>query len=275
MADEETIDTEALQAQIDLSMSFMHGLVSSWIKPSAKIARTSDKTVEDELKESLRRPPRLGVGASIPDAGSSNTREAARLKGQLVGKRKRDTDDDPVPPSKHHQSANDDDDDEESRAGAIKKKAVADPFTTKPKKTQPVQSKPPTEICPQTEKRYALTAKEDLHNVSASGIKILQKSNAAASDDPGTELVTTLPSELTASAQKCRVDAPVSPSNPARSALDTPLLNLDGPVADENSEEDEVNGMQSHTPSKKKRKRRKKKKSLQNQAIPMRLPGIL
>jgi hypothetical protein len=54
---EDEIDTEALQAQIDLSMSFAQNLVSSWVKPSSKITNRS-RDVEDELKEYMRRPPR-------------------------------------------------------------------------------------------------------------------------------------------------------------------------------------------------------------------------
>jgi hypothetical protein len=60
MASEDEVDTETLQAQIDLSMSFMHGLVSSWIKPGSKQPTRSDRNskLEDELKESMKRPPR-------------------------------------------------------------------------------------------------------------------------------------------------------------------------------------------------------------------------
>jgi hypothetical protein len=53
--DEDEIDTEALQAQIDLSMSFAQNLVSSWIKPSRKLSSRS-RDVEGELKEHMRRP---------------------------------------------------------------------------------------------------------------------------------------------------------------------------------------------------------------------------
>ena len=56
--DEDAIDTEALQAQIDLSMSFAQGLVSSWMEPH-KLPRSSRKRdLEKELSEHMRRPPR-------------------------------------------------------------------------------------------------------------------------------------------------------------------------------------------------------------------------
>jgi hypothetical protein len=56
MADEDDLDTEALQAQIDLSMSFAQDLVSSWVKPYKTSSKP--KNFEDELKEYMRRPPR-------------------------------------------------------------------------------------------------------------------------------------------------------------------------------------------------------------------------
>jgi hypothetical protein len=55
---EEDIDTEALQAQIDLSLSYAQNLVSSWVKPSTKPTKNSSRALEAELKEYMRRPPR-------------------------------------------------------------------------------------------------------------------------------------------------------------------------------------------------------------------------
>lgn len=57
MADDD-VDTEALQAQIDLSMSFAHDLVSSWIKPTLKSSAGAHRDAENELKEYMRRPAR-------------------------------------------------------------------------------------------------------------------------------------------------------------------------------------------------------------------------
>lgn len=56
--DDDSIDAETLQAQIDMSLSFAQDLVTSWIKPSNKMAPRSTRNVEDELKEYMRRPPR-------------------------------------------------------------------------------------------------------------------------------------------------------------------------------------------------------------------------
>jgi len=56
--DEDSVDIEALQAQIDLSMSFAQNLVSSWVKPH-KLAKSSrNKDLERELSDYMRRPPR-------------------------------------------------------------------------------------------------------------------------------------------------------------------------------------------------------------------------
>lgn len=58
--DEDAIDLEALQAQIDISMSFAQNMVSSWVKPSHKLPKSSRDT-EAELKEYMRRPPRYNL----------------------------------------------------------------------------------------------------------------------------------------------------------------------------------------------------------------------
>lgn len=53
--DEDSIDPEALQAQIDLSMSFAQNLVCSWIGPQQLPRR---KDLEKEINEYIKRPPR-------------------------------------------------------------------------------------------------------------------------------------------------------------------------------------------------------------------------
>ncbi|KAF4601974.1 hypothetical protein EYR40_005175 [Pleurotus pulmonarius] len=117
--DDDSIDAETLQAQIDMSLSFAQDLVTSWIKPSNKMAPRSTRNIEDELKEYMRRPPRLGVGAPIPESAGTS-RDAARLKQQLTSKGgKKRAADDMMDRSKKGDS---DDDGEESRAHAIRKK---------------------------------------------------------------------------------------------------------------------------------------------------------
>lgn len=121
MVDEDNIDTEALQAQIDLSMSFAQTLVSSWLKPQKASTFSRKRNFEEELRDHMHRPPRLGVGAPIPDT-QAGSREIARLRGQLAGKKRgRDEDVD-------HTKPQGSDVEEESRTGTIKRKIREDPF---------------------------------------------------------------------------------------------------------------------------------------------------
>ncbi|KAG6821550.1 hypothetical protein H0H93_000059 [Arthromyces matolae] len=131
MEDDGSLDVQTLQAQIDMSMAFAQEMVSSWVKPSRKIKR-STRDYEAELKEYMRRPLRLGVGAPIPETATSS-RDAARLKGQLVGKNnnKRPREEDDASKDKDIS-----DNEGESRGGAIKKVARVDPFTIKSKKNK-------------------------------------------------------------------------------------------------------------------------------------------
>ncbi|KAG2077234.1 hypothetical protein BDR04DRAFT_1088176 [Suillus decipiens] len=127
LADDD-IDTETLQAQINMSMSFAEDLVSSWILPAHK-ANLSKSTVDAQklLDEQLRRPPRLGVGAPIPES-SVSARDAARLKHHLIGKGvKRAPEDDTTLKPEHHSE------DEERRGGTLRKKTKLDPFAVRSK----------------------------------------------------------------------------------------------------------------------------------------------
>ncbi|KAJ7498726.1 hypothetical protein FB451DRAFT_8144 [Mycena latifolia] len=126
---EEDIDNETLQAQIDLSLSFAQNLVASWVKPARSPTKNSSRAFEAELKEYMRRPPRLGVGAPIPEAASSS-RETERLKSRLSGKgNKRTRGDDDDEGAKQLS-----DNEQEARGVSIKKKARIDPFEVHGKK---------------------------------------------------------------------------------------------------------------------------------------------
>jgi hypothetical protein len=143
---DDDIDTEMLQAQINMSMSFAEDLVSSWIQPAHK-ANLSNSAVDAQklLDEQLRRPPRcvivwmtvmvstidimslsrLGVGAPIPES-STTARDAARLK-HLIGKGvKRVPEDDTTLKTEHSE-------DEERRGGTVRKKTKLDPFAVRSK----------------------------------------------------------------------------------------------------------------------------------------------
>ncbi|KAF8351590.1 hypothetical protein F5887DRAFT_1195883 [Amanita rubescens] len=126
MDENEELDLASLQAQIDMSMSFAQDLVSSWVEPNKVASSSRSHDLEKELKEHMRRPPRLGVGASVQET-STLFSEAARLKGQLrdKGKLKRTEED---------LNRSDSDDPDESRAGVIKKKTKTDPFSGRNKK---------------------------------------------------------------------------------------------------------------------------------------------
>ncbi|KAG9317480.1 hypothetical protein JVU11DRAFT_1682 [Chiua virens] len=122
MVTEDDVDLESLQAQIDTTMSFAHNLVTSWIKPTHLAQfRSSGADATQILEEDLRRPPRLGVGASIPTT-SLMIHEASKLRRKLgkkgaknEGVRELQTQD---PPKS----------DEEHKGRPAKRKVKADPF---------------------------------------------------------------------------------------------------------------------------------------------------
>ncbi|TFK92825.1 hypothetical protein K466DRAFT_594862 [Polyporus arcularius HHB13444] len=157
MADveEDGMDLETLQAQIDMSMAFTHDLVSGWMKASkVKLPSSSRADADRELEEHMRRPARLGVGASAPESTGVLSRETAKLRNKLVGngkKRAREDDDAAGTASANSASkpvAISDDDDEDSRARVITKKARIDPFAPKTKekkkaKVDPLQASAP------------------------------------------------------------------------------------------------------------------------------------
>lgn len=50
-------DPDALQAQIDLSLSVAQDLVASWLHPSYKMSKSS-KNTDKELEDYMRQPSR-------------------------------------------------------------------------------------------------------------------------------------------------------------------------------------------------------------------------
>ncbi|KAF8592192.1 hypothetical protein K439DRAFT_1626211 [Ramaria rubella] len=118
------IDVESLQAQIELSNSIAYDLVSSWMKPTTSTPADSvSHTISRQLEEYAKRPPRLGLGATIPQSTLATSREAAKLRGKLVGQ-KRPQDDGNGSLGQAGNSPNDDGDDDESRSTAISTKKV-------------------------------------------------------------------------------------------------------------------------------------------------------
>ncbi|KAI0306831.1 hypothetical protein B0F90DRAFT_1914976 [Multifurca ochricompacta] len=122
------IDTETLQAQIDLSMAYAQNLITSWLPTSSSLTQSSSRAAEaeTELQALLRRPPRLGVGAPIPETSAP---AQARLKRQLEGGKKHGTEvmKNGVP-STTAKKEEEEDSAEKSRVPTIRKRQRVDPF---------------------------------------------------------------------------------------------------------------------------------------------------
>ncbi|KAI0249935.1 hypothetical protein BJV78DRAFT_1222913 [Lactifluus subvellereus] len=132
------IDTETLQAQIDLSMAYAQDLVASWLQPaSGSLIQSSSHAAEAEaeLQALIRRPPRLGVGAPLPETpAASQTRLVRKLEG---GKRRsREVENGAMPVRAREDE--EEDGAEESRVGTIRKRARFDPFEPGGKKRKKV-----------------------------------------------------------------------------------------------------------------------------------------
>ncbi|KAI9447551.1 hypothetical protein H4582DRAFT_2068171 [Lactarius indigo] len=164
------IDTETLQAQIDLAMAQAQNLIASWLPaPSGSLTQSSSRAAEAEaeLQALLRRPPRyvfffsilfftarerfsvppfpcpihnarLGVGAPLPE---THAPAQARLVQKLQGgkKRARETVNgahaDAVGVKKKEEEGKEEESSaEESRVGTIRKRTIIDPFDAAGKK---------------------------------------------------------------------------------------------------------------------------------------------
>jgi len=280
--DEDEIDTETLQAQIDLSMSFAQNLVSSWIKSPHKLSNRN-RDVETELKEYMRRPPRLGVGAPIPET-QSFSREAARLKGHLTGKRTKRSRDDEENVTKGKAESSD----EESRAGAIKKKVRLDQSRDGngkkrgEKQAAPSESTSSTPALPSvpgpTDTEMSELAEvlgmvtetnvTDAQDAATSSLKFLVHNSSAIRSvhENQPPVISNSPNAIDRATHNTHVKAPAMdfpPQSPNLRSLSFhilkhPVLNLDSPSSDDNSDQEAA--QEPTTPSPKKRKRRRKKK---------------
>ncbi|KAF9821295.1 hypothetical protein IEO21_00903 [Rhodonia placenta] len=280
-ADEDDIDVETLQAQVDMSMAFTHNLVSSWMTPSKGKLPSSSSHLNDEkeLEEYMRRPPRLGVGAAIPESTSMFGRDAARLKNKLTGnnakKRGRDEDRDVV--------ARVDVFAKEGKGKKAKKDAFSGPSTSKAQVTSPkashsnqnveVAARPHTpdpadgerSPSPASRDQASPKKKKNKHRVID-----LTESPAPSPRKTPAEQVADGPSKMSLSANRHEgdVDANRSSSKPDQAKLfkpfggpPIPLLNLSGPPA--NTAEDASPA----SPKKKRRRKKKKKKPVAEIAV--------
>ncbi|KAJ7284022.1 hypothetical protein C8J57DRAFT_1294158 [Mycena rebaudengoi] len=259
MADED-IDNETLQAQIDLSLSFTQNLVASWVKPTRKPAKSSSSALEAELKEYMRRPPRLGVGAPIPE-GTISSRETERLKSHLSGKGHKRARGEEATGIKEPS-----DEEDEGRGASLKKKARIDPFEARSKK----QKKEPDNIRVSTPEPSSPTlspSKRPRRKNTRTRIHPVLEGNEPGPSKPSPLQINDNIATTPATATKG-----ISPPAPRHLPLGgqckacfsrDPVLNLDGPPADDDESDDEE--APADTPStspKKKRRKRKKKKSL-------------
>ncbi|KAF7332245.1 hypothetical protein MKEN_00105700 [Mycena kentingensis (nom. inval.)] len=258
------LDAEAIQAQIDLSLSFAQNLASSWVKPAKNASKRT--AFEAELKEQLRKPPRLGVGADVP-ALSTSSKDIHKLKSHLSGKNKRARgEEDDAAAAK----GNDDVDADEGRGASSKKKARIDPFDAFGKKQKrkevvvPVKDaaaarKPSTSPEPKGAAEELSLAQSTPAGAAATSTSVdpsskpkkkkkkKHKNSEANSAAPATSPTVT-PSTV----------ASVASSPPkSKHTNDLPLLFLNGPPPDVDSG-DAPNSAPS---GKKKRKRKKKKKA--------------
>jgi len=246
----------------------------------------------------MKRPARLGVGASIPEGYNSATRETARLKGKLAGTKHSREEDDAIVPQKLSDSEG------ESKAIAIKKRPKFDPFDVvhgKKKKKEkdikleetnpePITASPnvtpmqaaisdqsldrPEPNCPtlsstkKKRKRNKLNVENDVEGCEAgtssaplcSGPNNLLNPMSTPPHRAKLDLDATRQSQRTVDVSLTSTPALITPryKSIALDLLKRPLLNLNGPGSDRGSDHEETLS----SPKKKRRRRRKKKNAL-------------
>lgn len=291
-SEDDEIDSEALQAQIDLSMSFAHNLVTSWIQ-TTQLAQPHPGISEAEriLKEELRRPSRLGVGAPVPVANFAS-RDAAKLRHRLAKTADKALASSEKPPQSDRKS-----DEEEEKGKPAKRAKRNDPFTmpglkkrrkvddSSNKLSKPEPSRPTNgtylhddEQVRQKTRTETISREQSIHVTSLPSAGATPAKPATATFSPTTQssiprsedLIpsrgcakggdeSTIPAPDTdiGSTGNCPTSSPVPTqhsvsSKPARFSL----LNLDGPP-----DPQEFGNSATPNTSKKQRRRRKKKKN--------------
>ncbi|KAJ7044539.1 hypothetical protein C8F04DRAFT_1068686 [Mycena alexandri] len=298
---EEDIDNETLQAQIDLSLSFAQNLVSSWVKPAKNPTKNSSRALEAELKEIMRRPPRLGVGAPIPEVAATSSRDTQRLKSHLSGKKRARGDDDEA-------AKQISDNEEDSRGASVKKKMRIDPFeaSSKKKKKEAKVSPPPRSTPPPPKEKPEVNKKPSIEQALSGDVSPPEPSSPplssskkkkkkhknknqtptdsepllgpnkvpyglASSNVNGASIAKspeTSPAPEVLDISLITTEPLASPVSPARRLqngplLKGPILNLTGPPpSDESGEEEAAPGTPSTSPKRKRRKRKKNKSLL-------------
>ncbi|KAF8640057.1 hypothetical protein AX17_001299 [Amanita inopinata Kibby_2008] len=295
---EENTDLETLQSQINMSMSFAQGLVSSWIEPNKVVTTSRGRDLEKELQEYMRRPPRLGVGAPIPET-QNLSRETARLKGQLRDKAKSKR------TQEESQKSSDSEHDEESKAKVIKKRARLDPFNSlgsRKKKPARFNHIPPLPVVVTNERDSDDAEMKEPTTVAArsdafsTGFLSQRVGIASTSPKTGSQMAEKQPKSVSPvtgldhvndlhGALKCGrthekggmnvLDSQFSTKADSRSAvvptvqttelsaslLKCPVLNLDGPPLSEGDEDQTLAGTSEVNRKKKRRKRKKRNRT--------------
>lgn len=290
---DDELDSETLQAQMDLSMSFAHNLVTSWIQ-TTRLAQPHPGISEAEriLKEELRRPPRLGVGAPVPVA-SVASRDAAKLRHRLAKTADNAMTSSEKPLQPDHKS-----DEEEEKGKPMKRTKRNDPFTmpglkkrkkvddSSNKLSMPESSRPTNgtdlhenEQVTQKARTETIAREQSIHVANIPPASVTPAKSATATFSLATQSSIPRSEDLTPS-QDCakggdkstisvpNTDAGSTGNCPTSSPVSTPhgvsgerarfsLLNLDGPP-------DFQQSGNSATPnsSRKHRRRRKKKKNV-------------
>ncbi|KIY74218.1 hypothetical protein CYLTODRAFT_439489 [Cylindrobasidium torrendii FP15055 ss-10] len=263
MTSTEEIDLDTLQANIDLSMAFADNLVSTWFPTTKGPSSTINKLEQDVLSQ-MKLPSKLGVGASVSETAATSSREANKLKGRLIGKKRpRDDERPPLATRQDPESS----DEEESRAGAIHKKARADPFAKKGKKNLEVSvSLPPrsqgalkfvTNGPPSPAKPNPFAMPPPPSKPSEESKPSITSHEAAK---PGDLLMA--PPSPTAQRKFSLTTAPL----PSSSTNSVNVLNLDGPPKgdDESDDDDATAATEPATGDADKKKRRRKKRKNKN-----------
>jgi len=128
--EEEELDDEIVQARVDSSLAKIYSVTSAWMKPK-KTPSAPKKDFEKELEEIMRRPPRLGVGAELPEKQVKSGPGELKLKNKMLGnKREREE----TSFSGFTDAAAPEDNEEESKSRIIKKRPRLDPFAWGKKK---------------------------------------------------------------------------------------------------------------------------------------------
>ncbi|KAI6163089.1 hypothetical protein EDD17DRAFT_1873224 [Pisolithus thermaeus] len=289
---DDEIDSETLQAQMDLSMSFAHNLVTSWIQ-TTQLAQPHPGISEAEriLKEELQRPPRLGVGAPVPVA-SFASRDAAKLRHRLAKTADKALTSSEKPPQSDRES-----DEEEEKGKPLKRAKRNDPFTmpglkkrrkvddSSNKLSKPESGRPTNgadlyddEQVTQKTRTETISREQSIHVASLPSAGVIPAEPATTTSSPtpqssisrledlilsqrcakgGDKSIIPAPDTDLGSTGNCPTSSPVSTqhsvsSKPARFSL----LNLDGPP-----DPQEFGNSATPNISKKQRRRRKKKKN--------------